>query len=134
MDHHPAAVHPVQAQIELRAEQRQPLRGRGLERLQLLLVVRRPDMLHPARPPRRFACTSCTAVAPVGFQKSVYGCDLRRLALHPAGMITDVSLRLHYLILDRFLSWLMRLRRTNPRRPRTLAVRRGRADGISPSG
>ena len=36
---------------------------------------------------------------------------MRRPAIHAAGMITDVSLRLLYLIVDRFLSWLTLLGR-----------------------
>jgi hypothetical protein len=44
---------------------------------------------------------------PAGFQKSAWACDLRRSAYHAAGMITDLSLRLIYLIVDRFLSWLV---------------------------
>jgi hypothetical protein len=59
----------------------------------------------------------------VGFQKSAWACDLRRSAFHAAGMITDVSLRLLYLILDRFLGWLMLLGRAtsskDQRRPKT---------------
>jgi len=42
----------------------------------------------------------------VGFQKSACTRDLRRLEVHAAGMITDVSLRLVYLILIGLLSWL----------------------------
>jgi hypothetical protein len=38
---------------------------------------------------------------PVGFQKSASAGDLRR-SFHAAGMITDVSRRLLYLIVDRF--------------------------------
>jgi hypothetical protein len=37
---------------------------------------------------------------PAGFQKSACTCDLRRSASHAAGMITDVSLRVLYLIFD----------------------------------
>ena len=48
---------------------------------------------------------------PVGFQKSVCACDLRRSAFHAASMITDVSLRLLYLIFNRILSWLVLLGR-----------------------
>jgi hypothetical protein len=40
----------------------------------------------------------------VGFQRSAWACDLRRSAFHAAGMITDVALRLLYLIVDWFLS------------------------------
>jgi hypothetical protein len=38
--------------------------------------------------------------ARVGFQKSAKASDLRRSAFHAAGTITDVSLRLLYLIFD----------------------------------
>jgi hypothetical protein len=48
-------------------------------------------------------------VVRVGFQNSACACDLRRSAFHATGMITDVPLRLLYLILDRFLGWLMLL-------------------------
>jgi hypothetical protein len=49
----------------------------------------------------------------VGFQKSASAGDLRRSAFHAAGMITNVSLRLLYLIFDRLLIWLMLLGRTS---------------------
>jgi hypothetical protein len=41
----------------------QLLAGRGQQRLELLLVVRGAQVLHP-RAPRRFEYTICTAVAP----------------------------------------------------------------------
>ena len=61
---------------------------------------------------------------PVGFQKSAWARDLRRSAFHAAGMITDVSLRLLYLILDRLLSWLMLLGRATSSKDVELLVLR----------
>ena len=69
----------------------------------------------------------------MGFQKSASACDLRRSAFHAAGMITDVSLGLLYLIVDRsgFLSWLILLRRAMSSKDIELLVLR-RALGRSP--
>ena len=61
---------------------------------------------------------------PAGFQKSACTCDLRRPALHGAGMITDVSLRLLYLIFDRLLDWLMLLARASSSKDIELLVLR----------
>ena len=60
----------------------------------------------------------------MGFQKSTSACDLRRSAFHAAGMITNVSLRLLYLIFDRLLSWLMLLGRTSSSKDIELLVLR----------
>jgi RNA polymerase sigma factor (sigma-70 family) len=62
--------------------------------------------------------------ASLGFQKSACARDLRRSAFHAAGMITDVSLRLLYLIVDRFLSWLMLLGRATSSKDIELLVLR----------
>jgi len=71
------------------------------------------------------ACATITASSiPVGFQKSTSACDLRRSAFHAAGMITNVSLRLLYLIFDRLLSWLMLLGRTSSSKDIELLVLR----------
>ena len=73
--------------------------------------------------------TACklTQSAPVGFQKSASACDLRRSAYHAADMITDVSLGLLYLIVDRFRgssSWLILLRRATSSKDIELLVLR----------
>ena len=60
----------------------------------------------------------------MGFQKSACPRDLQRPASHAAGMITDVSLRLLYLIVDRFLSWLMLLGRATSSKDIELLVLR----------
>jgi hypothetical protein len=49
----------------------------------------------------------------VGFQKSAWACELRQSVFHASGMITDVSLRLLYLILIGLLSWLALLGRAS---------------------
>lgn len=53
----------LQAKGKLALTARDPLPRRGLERLQLSLVVSRADVLDVPRP-RRDECTICTAVAP----------------------------------------------------------------------
>ena len=60
----------------------------------------------------------------MGFQKSACACQLRRLAFHAAGTITDVSLRLLYLIFSGLLSWLMLLGRTTSSKDIELLVLR----------
>ena len=57
-------------------------------------------------------------------QKSACACDLRRSAFHAAGMITDVSLRLLYLIVNRFLSQLTLLGRATSSKDIELLVLR----------
>ena len=69
----PGRPRAVQAQAELQLAGRDPLLRRGLQRLQLRLVVRRPEVLDLPRP-RREDHTTCTAVAPdVVFTVRMYG-------------------------------------------------------------
>jgi hypothetical protein len=51
------------------------------------------------------------------------------LAFRAAGLITGLSLRLLYLIVDRFLSWLMLLGRATSPKDIELLVLRSAADG-----
>jgi hypothetical protein len=60
----------------------------------------------------------------VGFQKSAWACVLRQSVFHASGMITDVSLRLLYLILIGLLSWLALLGRASSSKDIELLVLR----------
>ena len=67
------AARGLQAQAELQLPGRDPLLRRGLQRLQLRLIVRRPRC-SISRDPRREDHTTCTAVAPdVVFTVRMYG-------------------------------------------------------------
>jgi hypothetical protein len=66
---------------------------------------------------------------PVRFQKFACICDLRRSAIHAAGMIKTVALRLLYLIFDRFLHRLMLLGRPSSSKDVELVGARNSAHG-----
>ena len=60
----------------------------------------------------------------MGFQNSAWACDLLGSAFHGVGMITDVWLRLLYVIFSKLFSWLMLLGRTSSSKDIELLVLR----------